>query len=164
MVEITECDLPGIGKKYTLESTKQGDKLVLLLHDRGTRDIYFFEKKSETPTSVITLSSEEAKKVSAILEGVFFRPTAIDHLELVLSELIIEWIKVTPELKIVNKSIGEMEVRKRTGVSIIAIIRKNKSIPNPTPDNLMKEGDTLLVIGTREQFQNFQNYIGQSEI
>jgi TrkA domain protein len=159
MIEITETELPGIGKKYTCECTKEGDKIVLLLHNSGKRDIYFFEKRSETPTKVITLTDEEARKMGAILEGAFFEPTPTEALELILPELIIEWVKVEPDMKIANRSIGEMEIRRRTGVSIIAILREPKNIPNPTPEVVLRPGDTLVVIGNREQFSNFQKLL-----
>lgn len=159
MIEIGEAELPGIGKKYTIEQLKDGGKLVLLLHNSGRRDIYYFEKGKESPT-VVSLNDEEARRIGAILEGAFFKPTPTDALEFLLSELIIEWVKLKPGVAALNRTIGELEIRKKTGVSIIAILRKPKNIPNPTPDVALQEDDTLVVIGRREQFPAFQKLIG----
>lgn len=159
MVNIKEADLPGVGKKYTLEYTETGGSLVIILHTDGKREIYCFKKKGESPISVITLNDEEAREAGAILGGAFFKPKIVEDLEAVLSELIIEWYKLQKTSSVVNKSIGEKEIRRKTGVSIIAIIRDGGGIPNPTPDVVLKEGDTIVVIGIREQLSAFEKMI-----
>jgi TrkA domain protein len=159
MVEVKETELPGVGMKYTFESTEAGDRLVLVLHADGKREIYLFEKDAESPTSVITLSDEEARKAGAILGGAFFKPEATEALDVVLSKLAVEWYKLSPESPAVGKSIGKMKIRKKTGVSIIAILRGSKCIPNPTPDNMLEEGDMLIVIGTRKHIPDFEELV-----
>lgn len=50
-----------------------------------------------------------------------------------------------------GKSIRELEFRKRTGVSIIAVIRQEQSFPNPDPDFVLQEEDILVLWGAHKQ-------------
>jgi TrkA domain protein len=158
--EIKEADLPGVGKKYTLEHTKTGNKLVVIVHNDGKRELYCFGDGNELPCSaVIELNDEESREIGAILAGVYFKPKIVKDLEAVLSELVIEWYKLPKTSPVVNKSIGEKAIRRRTDVSIIAIIRGSGSIPNPTPDVCLREGDTIVAIGTDEKIPAFEELI-----
>jgi len=159
MIDIQETDLPGVGKKYTLEETANGDKISVVVHMEGKREIYLFEGKSEDPTSVMAFTDEEARKIGAILEGAFFRPIPTEELEKRFEELLLEWYPLKADYPCVNKSISEIEIRRRSGASVIAIIRGSHTIPNPHPSTRVKEGDTLVVLGTREQQQKFKDLI-----
>lgn len=51
----------------------------------------------------------------------------------------------------VGKPISELELRSKTGVSIVGIERGDASIVNPDPNEKIRAGDQLLILGTREQ-------------
>ncbi|HEU0077057.1 MAG TPA: TrkA C-terminal domain-containing protein, partial [Longimicrobiaceae bacterium] len=55
-----------------------------------------------------------------------------------------------------GRSIRESEVRGRTGASIIAILRGGGARPNPDPSQVVAAGDTLMVVGDREQVGRFR--------
>jgi len=38
---VTECDLPGIGRKYTF-TAPSGERLAVVAHQRGTRQLLIF--------------------------------------------------------------------------------------------------------------------------
>jgi len=46
-------------------------------------------------------------------------------------------------------------IRKKTQVSIIAILRDNEFIPNPSSEYVFQKGDTCVVIGKPERFKDF---------
>jgi monovalent cation:H+ antiporter-2, CPA2 family len=52
-----------------------------------------------------------------------------------------------------GKRIRELQLRTRTGASIVGIERRGQSIINPTPDEELQPGDQVLIIGTRAQIQ-----------
>jgi|SRR3972149_6889969 len=154
MSEIKECDLPGIGKKFTLE-LDSGDKLVVVIHLSGEREVFKFTKDGDEPTSVTRLNDEEAHQIGAILTGTYFQPVIEDEQKLALKNATMEWIKILEDSKLANKKIEELNIRKATGVSITTIIRGETVIPNPRSSEIIKPHDTIIIIGNNEQIKNF---------
>jgi TrkA domain protein len=160
MLEVKESDLPAIGKKFSIE-TEAEETIVIVLRLTGEREMYRFLKDKEEPESVITLTEEEARTIGNILAGAYFEPVPEKAVELVMKQLSMEWIKIEEGSVLANKTIGEMAIRKKTGVSIISILRGGKYIPSPSPSEKMVIGDTLIALGTSGQMKNFLSYIGQ---
>jgi len=154
MSEIKECDLPGIGKKFTLE-LDSGDKLVVVIHFSGEREVFKFMKDNDEPSSVTTLSDEEARQIGAILAGTFFQPVLEDEQKLLMKNVTMEWIKITKDSTLANKKIEELKIRKITGVSITTIIRGETVIPNPRSSEVLQPNDTIIIVGNNEQIKNF---------
>jgi K+/H+ antiporter YhaU regulatory subunit KhtT len=48
----------------------------------------------------------------------------------------------------VNKTIVELDLRGRTGVTIIACVRDDKPRTNPPPDMKIEAGDILVLFGS----------------
>ncbi|GEN32927.1 cation:proton antiporter regulatory subunit [Aneurinibacillus danicus] len=151
MLNIKESELPGIGRKFDIE-TKGKEKLVIVIHDDGRREIYHFDKDDhEESLSNITLNDAESRQIAAILGGMIYKPKALETIEIAFDDLVIEWFKVEENAKAVNKSIGDLDIRKIYSVNIIAIIKKNhKKLLNPGPEAVIEEGDTLVISGERK--------------
>lgn len=157
-MEVREIELPGVGWKYALR-TSGGGRLTVIVHHTGHREIYFFEKDAEFPSHAVRLDDAEGRQLGAILGGGRYQPVGEAQLETVLGELTIDWYDVTERLA--EKTIGELEVRKKTGASIIAVLREGRPPdPNPGPDVSLREGETLMVIGSREQVEAFRRFAG----
>lgn len=154
MSEIKESDLPSIGKKFTLE-LDSNDKLVIVIHFSGEREVFKFPEDSDEPTSITKLTDEEARQIGAILAGTYFQPVIEEERKLTMKNVTMEWIKVTPNSLLVNKKIKELDIRNITGVSITTIIRGETVIPNPFSDEVIKPQDTIIIIGNNEQIKNF---------
>ncbi len=150
-MRITE--LPEIGTKYEIESPR-GDKVAVIFLTTGEIELYVLEAGAEKP-SVTRLTPEEARRVGSILTGALL---TIEHEDVEvsfsdISDLRIN-IHVRPVTKgMVGKSIEDLAIRKRTGVTIIAISRKGQSIISPPPETVFEEGDLIVAIGEREQIK-----------
>ncbi len=154
-MEFKETDLPGIGKKFSIITSK-GDKIAVVIHLTGKREIFYFEEGDfDDPVCDIVLNEEEANQLGSVLMGAYFKPEQEKIKEVLLPNLAIEWVKVAENSPLANKSIAQSQVRKRTGVTVISIIRGDKSIINPLPEEVIYPGDELVLIGTREQIEHF---------
>ncbi|NPA12543.1 MAG: cation:proton antiporter regulatory subunit [Aquificae bacterium] len=154
-MEFKESDLPGIGKKFTI-FTSAGEKLIIIMHITGKREIFVFEPDDyDEPSCDIVLTEEEANQLGSVLMGAYYRPEQEKEKEVLIENLAIEWVKIPPTSPLAGKTIKEADIRKRSGVTVIAIIKENETIVNPKPDEVISAGDTVVIVGTREQVENF---------
>jgi TrkA domain protein len=153
-MDIKEIDLPGVGKKFVVH-TNAGERLTLIIHNTGHREIYNFKRGEDFPFYALRLDDDEARKFSALLGGAYFQPTVAGSVDMILEQMSIEWLKVEAQSKLAGKTIAELGVRKKTGASIIAILRDGVAVPNPQADTRLEAGDTLVVVGSREQVSAF---------
>lgn len=150
MSTISESTLPGIGRKFQIE-TIRGERIVIVIHDTGDREIYFFERKNfDRPTSVISLSDGEARQTAGILGGLTYVPKALPTAEVVLDDLVLEWFVIEDGADAIGKTIMDLQARTLTGASIISIIEADHSKrTNPEADTLINKGATLILAGDR---------------
>ncbi len=153
MTFFSESDLPGIGKKISC-TTHSKEKVVMVIHHDGKREFYIMDKEGE-PKASVTLLDEEARRLGGFLSGVMYKPKAIEELELALEGIRIDWYKIEAGSPVIGKAIGGLGIRKKTQISIIAILRDNNFIPNPSSEYVFEEGDTCVVIGRPERFRDF---------
>lgn len=153
----SESDLPGIGKKISC-TTHSKEKLVLIVHHDGKRELYTMDPSGE-PLASVTLLDEEARRLGGFLSGVVYKPKSVENLEVALDGIRIEWYKIDKDSPVIGKQIGGLSIRKKTQVSIIAILKGETFIPNPSSDYIFQEGDTCVVIGKQERFKYFLEII-----
>ena len=114
-------DLPGIGRRYQMTGSN-GGRISVVIHHSGRRVVYGRNADSDQ-ASAVELSDHQARKLGAILGGAFFKPAVVEEVEAVFDDLLIEWVALEPNSPGADRSIAELEIRRTTGVSIIAIIR-----------------------------------------
>ena len=155
---VRESDLIGIGKKYQIE-TDAGDSMVVVIHDDGRRELYRYDQEESESKCVMTLSDEESRQVAGIIGGLSYKPKALETIEVALDDLIIEWYKVEGHASSVGKTIGDLEVRQRTGASIIAAIKEDDTIINPGPNYTITADTTLVVAGKRYHIKHLKEVL-----
>ena len=159
MATIRESDLPGIGKKFQVDANS-GDRLVIVIHDDGRRELYHFEDDDPEETiSQVTLDDDEARQVASIIGGMQYKPKALEIAQVSLEDLVIEWAKVEPHSPAVGKSIAELQVRQRTGATILAFVEKGRQKINPGPDDRLEADMTVVVAGDRQQIKKFNELL-----
>jgi TrkA domain protein len=155
----SEVDLPGFGKRFSIK-LKSGQELILIIHSTGKREIYLMQ--GEEASCVIELTQDEAKELGFLLAGAKYEAVSTERMEALSKELVIEWVKVEEGSKFIDKTIAELEIRRKTGVSVVAIDRQGKLIPTPDPyKEKILPGDILVVIGTRQQLKSFLELCGK---
>ena len=76
--------------------------------------------------------------------------TSIENLEF-LREVVTETYLVKKESPLIGLTLKALDLRSKTGATIIAIKRNEKFIVNPSPNLTFKENDILILIGTETQ-------------
>jgi TrkA domain protein len=165
MTTIREADLPGIGRKFEIP-TRSGEKLVIVIHDDGRRELYVFPAvEADQSTAMVTLTDQEARQIAGILGGLSYTPRALASVELALSDLVIEWYPLERGTPCLGKTIGELGVRQKTGASIMAIVeRDQRPIINPGPEQVLAAGATLIVVGERRMMNAFRQLMAQGSV
>ena len=155
-MQFKETDLPGIGKKYSV-ITSDGYKVAVIIHITGKREIFVFEPDDyDDAVCDVILNEEEANQLGSVLMGAFYKPEQENIKEVLIENLAIEWLKIPENSPLVGKSIKEENIRRKTGITVIAIIKQNReTIINPSPDVKLETGDTIVVVGSREQVEKF---------
>jgi TrkA domain protein len=147
---VYETDVPGVGKKYEID-TDDETRLVILIHHDGRREVYHRVGENADSEKLFSLTGKQARQIGSILDGTHFQPVELDDVTVPLGNAIIEWLDVSPTSNVVGKTLRSLELRNRTGVSIIAIQRKEQTVPNPGPDEVIQANDILVTIGTRDE-------------
>ncbi|MDQ3523366.1 MAG: potassium transporter TrkA, partial [Gemmatimonadota bacterium] len=109
----------------------------------------------DVPFHAVRLEDAEARKFGALLGGAYFQPAVAESMEMVLEQMAVEWLKVNDASPLAGQTILESAIRERTGASVIAILRGGRAFPNPQPADRIEPGDTLMVVGSREQVTRF---------
>ncbi len=151
MSTVSEVFLPGVGRKFQIE-TLDGDRLVIVIHDDGTRELYHFTRQNlDRPCSVLRLSDGEARQIAGIVGGLSYVPRSLPMAEVVLGDLVLEWFTIEPGAACIGKTIRELHVRTATGASIVSIIEPDQSKrTNPEANTVLNEGATVIIAGDRK--------------
>jgi len=71
----------------------------------------------------------------------------------------LQWVELDADNPLTDKSIAEAEIRKRTGISVVGILRKGQLTTNPDPSFQFQQGDLVAIIGSAEARQKFHCFL-----
>lgn len=80
----------------------------------------------------------------------------ISQLQNASRALDLKWLEVKASHPFYLKSIGELAIRRKTGISIVAVIRNRNLTANPEPGFNFEENDMVGYIGNNEQINKFK--------
>ncbi len=155
-----QTELPGIGKRFSIKLSS-GQIISIIIHHSGKREIYVLDEDGEVECTV-TLTDQEAREMGMVLAGAFYQPVSGDKMEMLMKQMVMEWVELPPESPLVGKTLAEADVRKKTGVIVIGVVRNDEVIPAPDPKNFkFREGDIVIAVGNREQIDSFIKTFGK---
>lgn len=94
------------------------------------------------------------------LVNLVLKPHVVDFFETNLgtnSNIKIESIEISENSNWVGKSLIELDIRKESGASILAIIRNDKPIINPDSNFIIQKSDKVLAFGYSENLEILEN-------
>ena len=124
--EVSELELPGIGRRFDLDHL-DGGRITVVIHHSGRRDLYLLPSDEDEPNAVMTLTDRQARSLGAVLGGAYFKPAMVEEIEEVIGNLLIDWVTLPGSSPAVGRTIGELEIRKRTRMTVVAIVRFTRS-------------------------------------
>ena len=165
MSTISEVFLPGVGRKFQVE-TLTGDRLVIVIHDDGTRELYHFTRGNmERAASVLRLSDGEARQIAGIVGGLTYVPRNLPMAEVILGDLVLEWFTLERGAACIGRTIRDLEIRSRTGASIVSIIEPDQTKrTNPEADTVLNQGATLIAAGDRSTISALKRLLVEGSV
>lgn len=149
-MDVSETDLPGVGKRFEV-TLNEGGIAVVVIHNSGRRELFYRPSPDADAEELLDLTDQESRVVGSILEGAYFQPVRTEVPETTLGDnVIIEWYTLEADDPFVDETLEEANIRERTGVTVMAVERGEECIASPEADFGMREGDTLVTVGTRE--------------
>lgn len=95
-----------------------------------------------------------------MLRGVAQTRHSMDKIAELLKAGTTETFLVTKDSPAAGKSLKELDLRQKTGATIIAVVRGEKSIASPSPDYKINEGDTLVLVASHKDMDRAFDFLG----
>ncbi|OGS21357.1 MAG: hypothetical protein A2252_08945 [Elusimicrobia bacterium RIFOXYA2_FULL_39_19] len=112
-------------------------------------------QKFHIPSNII---EEEVKIIRRegyrMLRGLSLEPYSLTDIQQALKLSLTETYLVNDKSPACNKNLAGLDLRNKTGVTIIAIVRNGKPFTNPASDFLIEAGDVLVLLGSHKQLHN----------
>lgn len=147
-----KTELPGVGTKHTLDLST-GEELVVVEHRNRRWELARMSPDGEIGT-LLALQPDEASELGRILQHASTEREDTRK-QMLFEEFAIEWVTLDEASPLVGQTLIGSGIRVRTGVSVIAVLRPDASVPSPPPDLEFQAGETLVVIGLGEQVDRF---------
>lgn len=130
--------------------TASGRRVGVVSHRSGRRDLLLYDRDDpDACDETIALTTEEADALAEVLGS----PRVVQRLASIheqVTALITSQLRVPAGSRFDGRPLGETRARTRTGVSIVAVVRRGETVPSPRPEFRFTGGDTLIVVGTTE--------------
>ena len=68
----------------------------------------------------------------------------------------LNWVKLPPTSPLTGCSLGECNIRRSTGASVVAVLRDGQLIPNPPAVFQLRADDRLAVLGGAQELTSFK--------
>lgn len=149
MSKVSETQLPGVGVRHEFV-THEGDRLGVLSHRTGRRELLLYDREDpDACRSVVHLDDDDTHTLAELL-GASQVSESVTAVRQQVEGLAIDWITVDVGSDYAGATIADSELRTRTGVSIVAVVRGEDTMPAPGPEVVLRVGDVAVVVGTPE--------------
>jgi voltage-gated potassium channel len=150
--------------------------LFIVLSARALNPEMFIVARSANPENERKMRQAGANRVVSPhriggqhMANIMIRPHVTDFFDVVTldngQELWLEELVLAAESPLCNQSIGEADIRRKTGVTIVAVIRhEGQSTITPKTNTRLESGDQLIMLGTRDQINSLEELARPAEV
>jgi TrkA domain protein len=138
--------LLAVGVSYAF-TTATGQRATVIVHVSGERHLVVHDPDDhERVLFTLALDREESRTVAELLglplvtERVTDVAPALDGMEAVR-------IPIRADSPYVGRRLGDTRARTRTGGSIVAVLRDDRTITSLDPEFILQQGDVVVVVG-----------------
>jgi len=161
---------------YILARTEAIEHMQLL-HDRGVSQVIQpeFEAGLEFIREALLQMSIPVERIQQFTDEVrheLYRPLyeskaeykTINQLQNAAHLLQLKWISVSANSPLTERSIGELNIRRRTGVTVVSVMRRGMIHDNPQPAFRFEQNDLVGVIGRPTHLKAFSELSGDDSV
>lgn len=139
--------LPGLGMQQDF-TTRSGHRIGVITYRDGRFELIVSDhEEPDKVAASVALTTAETSTLANLLGA----PQLVAQLNEQQSEVagITTWqLSVGPGSPYAGRTLGDTEMRTRTSVSIVAVVRDGTVHPSPRPDFQFSAGDLVVVVGT----------------
>ncbi|MGH9134550.1 MAG: cation:proton antiporter regulatory subunit [Ilumatobacteraceae bacterium] len=159
MPDVRETNLPGIGVRHEFK-TDDGTLIGVLVRRDGRREILVYDRDDPDACSErMQLSASDTQTLSELL-GAGRVTEAVTAVRQQIEGLSIEWIDMGTTSPAIGRTIAELQLRTRTGTSVVAVIRGDTTVPAPGPELAFEPDDVAVAVGTGEGMATLRSILG----
>jgi TrkA domain protein len=147
MVDVRRVTLPGVGVLHSF-TTDDGAEVAVVAHRTGSSDLVSRPAgaHSDDDATTLRLDEEEAHALADLLGGTRIVESIAELDE--LPGVPIDWVTVDGDDAITGREIGDLPTA--SGVALVAVVRDDHAFPAPSPDFVVRAGDTVVAVGPTE--------------
>jgi monovalent cation:H+ antiporter-2, CPA2 family len=75
----------------------------------------------------------------------------------------IRWFRLQPESPLIGRTLAEVNLRSRTGASVVGILRNRQLMANPKSMTMFQADDRIGLIGDKEEIEAVEKLLSESE-
>lgn len=150
-------NLPGVGARLDVDDLDRRRFSVVRRRDGHV--------EFHSGSTSVEVDERAARAIGAFVSGRFLMPTDVtERVDGVLGGLTFDYVTIRNGSAAVSRSIEELAVRRRTGVTIVAILRGSVPLVAPDPATRLANGDDLVVAGRPSDVERFDRYLATGVI
>lgn len=149
MIRIDERALDG-GRSFRIDA-HAGRSVVAVVHDGGERELHLYDRGNNEPGSSLRMDDDDARRLGSVLMGTTFRESLHPDIASRLGDLVVDWVRIEAGSTADGRSLAQLEVHRRTGMTIVAIVRADVTLDSPPADTTLHVGDRVVVVGQLRQ-------------
>ena len=89
-------------------------------------------------------------------------PASFSDLKLQLHDVDISSFRISEGSQLIGKTLAQIDLRRRYGISVVAIRRESRILPNPSADAPFQANDMLFILGSSEKISEVINFFSSS--